>query len=330
MKVIAEYGNEDIAKVYVARMREDDPDSPDKHLVEFVESVQPPLPRDKKWVLIVSSMFGCPIKCKMCDAGGGFSGRLSADEILAQIDHMVRRRFPDGRIPIPKFKTQFARMGEPTLNHSVLDAMKRLPEVYDAPGLNVSLSTVAPSTPVAESFFERLVAVKDRCYPGGRFQLQFSIHTTDQAKRDELIPVKKWSMERIAEYSKGFARPEKGDKKVTLNFAPAVGYPIDPEVIRRHFEPSRFLIKLTPLNPTVRSAEESLASAIDPRDLSSSEELISAFRREGFEVILSIGELEENKIGSNCGQYIQRALKSGTRPSSGYDLERYSLSSNTG
>jgi 23S rRNA (adenine2503-C2)-methyltransferase len=325
MKIIAEYGNDDIAKVYVARMREEDPDSPDEHLVEFVESVQPPLPREKKWVLIVSSMFGCPIKCRMCDAGGGFSGRLSADEILAQIDHMVRRRFPDGRIPIPKFKIQFARMGEPTLNHSVLDAMKRLPEVYDAPGLNVSLSTVAPSTPVAESFFEGLVAVKDRCYPGGRFQLQFSIHTTDQVKRDELIPVKKWSMERIAEYSKGFARLEKEDKKVTLNFAPAVGYPIDPKVIRRHFEPSRFLIKLTPLNPTVRSAEESLASAIDPRDLGSSEELVSAFRREGFEVILSIGELEENRIGSNCGQYVQRALRSSTRPDKSYQLERYDL-----
>ena len=330
MKVIAEYGNEDIAKVYVARMREEDADSSDEHLVEFVESVQPPLPRDKKWVLIVSSMFGCPIKCKMCDAGGGFSGRLTADEILSQIDHMVRRRYPDGSIPMPKFKIQFARMGEPSLNHSVLDAMTRIPEGYDAPGLNVSLSTVAPSTPVAESFFKKLVAVKDRYYPGGRFQLQFSIHTTDQVKRDELIPVKKWSMDKIAEYCRGFARPENGDKKVTLNFAPAVGYPIDPEVIRKHFEPSRFLIKLTPLNPTVRSAEESLASAIDPQDLSSSEELVSSFRREGFEVILSIGELEENRIGSNCGQYIQRALKAETRPSSGYDLERYSLSSNTG
>jgi 23S rRNA (adenine2503-C2)-methyltransferase len=330
MKVIAEYGNEDIAKVYVARMREGDADTSDEHLVEFVESIQPPLPRDKKWVLIVSSMFGCPVKCKMCDAGGGFNGRLTEDEILAQIDHVVRRRYPDGRIPTSKFKIQFARMGEPALNHSVLDAMMRLPEVYDAPGLNVSLSTVAPSTPIAESFFERLVAVKDRCYPSGRFQLQFSIHTTDRVKRDELIPIKKWSMEKIAEYCKHFTRPENGDKKVTLNFAPAVGYPIDPEIVRRHFEPSRFLIKLTPLNPTVRSVEESLASAIDPRDSGSSEELVSAFRREGFEVILSIGELEENRIGSNCGQYIQRALHTGTRPNSSYDLERYSLSSNTG
>jgi len=29
----------------------------------------------------------------------------------------------------------------------------------------------------------------------------------------------------------------------------------------------------------------------------------------GYEVILSVGELEENKIGSNCGMYIQRFLK---------------------
>jgi len=27
-------------------------------------------------------------------------------------------------------------------------------------------------------------------------------------------------------------------------------------------------------------------------------------------VILSIGELEENKIGSNCGQFVQRHLNS--------------------
>ena len=79
MRLVAEYGNEDLAKVYVARMRETG--SPEKTLVEFVESVQPPIPRDKKWVLIVSSMFGCPIKCRMCDAGGDFGGKLTADEM---------------------------------------------------------------------------------------------------------------------------------------------------------------------------------------------------------------------------------------------------------
>jgi len=323
MNVIAEYGNEDLAKVYVARMRESG--TPSRYLVEFVESVQPPIPREDKWVLIVSSMFGCPIRCRMCDAGGDFGGRLTSDEIIEQVRYIVRRRFPDGKVPVPKFKIQFARMGEPSLNPAVLDAMERLPNEFDAPGLNVSISTVAPKSVATRTFFDELLEIKDRLYAGGRFQLQFSIHTTDPAARDDLVPVKKWSFEEIAAYGERFAHPETGDKKVTLNFAPVDGYPVDAAVMRRFFDPERFLIKLTPLNPTVRALESSLASAIDPQDGATSEALVDAFRSQGFDVILSIGELEENRIGSNCGQFIQQALRAHDRPDRSYELERYAV-----
>lgn len=325
MRIISEYGSNDIARVYVAQMREDEGAraNPKRFMVEFVESVQPPIPREQKWVLIVSSMFGCPIRCRMCDAGGEFAGRLTADEILAQIDHMVRLRFPDGRVPTKKFKIQFARMGEPSLNPEVLVAMDRLPCMYDAPGLQASMSTVAPGTKPAREFFEKLITVKERHYAHGRFQLQFSIHTTDVKMRDDLIPTKKWSLGEIAAYGARFAKPDYGDKKVTLNFAPAVGYPIDAELLREHFDPSLFMIKLTPLNPTVRGHEESLRSAIDPHDKRTSDRMVESFRREGFDVVLSIGELEENRIGSNCGQFIQRALNAKERPSESYELDRY-------
>jgi len=316
--------------VYVARMREPrgEKAAPDKFLVEFVESVQPPIPREQKWVLIVSSMFGCPMKCKMCDAGGDFWGKLTADEILAQVGYMVRRRFPDGKANVRRLKIQFARMGEPSLNPAVLDAMTRLPQDYDSLGLNVSLSTVAPKSALAHTFFEKLIAIKDQHYSGGRFQLQFSIHTTDAAGRDDLIPVSKWSFEEIAAYGGRFSNRENGDRKVTLNFAPVKGYAIDAAVMRRHFDPDKFLIKLTPLNPTVRSSEESLASAIDPYDKRSSDELVEAFKKEGYEVVLSIGELEENRIGSNCGQFIQRALQARERPRRSYELDEYLICSN--
>ena len=321
MKVIAEYGQEDLAKVYVAKMRESS--APDKFLVEFVESVQPPIPQNKKWVLIVSSMFGCPIKCRMCDAGGDFGGKLSADEIISQVQYMVRRRYPEDKIPVPKFKIQFARMGEPSLNPAVLDAMERLPKEFDAPGLNVSMSTIAPKSAATSAFFGRLLATKNRLYTDGRFQLQFSIHTTDIAGRDDLMPVKKWSFDEISAYGERFAHPETGDKKVTLNFAPIEGYPVDAAVIREHFDPQKFLIKLTPLNPTVRSKEETLTSAINPGDSKTSDPLVEAFRDQGYDVVLSIGELEENRIGSNCGQFIQRALRAQGRPERSYELERY-------
>jgi 23S rRNA (adenine2503-C2)-methyltransferase len=321
MKIVAEYGDEELAKVYVARMRDDDGSK--KRLVEFVESVQPPIPREKKWVLIVSSMFGCPINCKMCDAGGNYSGALTKEEIISQVDYLVRRRFPDGAVPIPNFKIQFARMGEPSLNPAVIDAMESLPGAYRAPGLHVSLSTVAPDNKKAHDFFEKLIDVKRRHYPKGRFQLQFSIHTTDAEKRDELIPTRKWSFDDIASYAERFSSPDEGDKKVTLNFAPAAGYPIDAKVIREHFDPKMFVIKLTPLNPTVSSHEASLKSAIDPHEEETSAHFVDKFRKEGYDVILSIGELEENRIGSNCGQFIQRALASNGRPERSYALDEY-------
>ena len=47
-------------------------------------------------------------------------------------------------------------------------------------------------------------------------------------------------------------------------------------------------------------------------------EIINALREVGYEVILSIGELEENNIGSNCGQYITNYLREKKSIKSGY------------
>ena len=52
MEIIGYAGREDLAVVYIGRTKEG-------KLLEFVESLQPPLPREKKWVLIVSTLYGC-------------------------------------------------------------------------------------------------------------------------------------------------------------------------------------------------------------------------------------------------------------------------------
>ncbi len=274
------------------------------HLVECVESVQPPLPREKKWVVLVSTMFGCPIGCLMCDAGGYYHGKPSKDEILAQIDFLVDKRFPERDIPCEQFKIQFARMGEPSLNLQVLDVLQELPQRYHAPGLLPSVSTVAPAH--TGRFFDQLIDIKQQYYPGGYFQFQVSIHTTDIALRDRFIPVKKWNFAQIAEYGERFYA--NGDRKITLNFALAHGMPVDPVVLLQFFDPAKFLIKITPLNPTYRARENDLVSYIDPLSGEQKYEIIQALQDSGYQVILSIGETEENYIGSNCGQYLRRHL----------------------
>ena len=317
MDVLEQYGNDNVARVFVAQMRRGDPRS----VVEFVESVQPPMSREEKWVVIVSSMFGCPIGCMMCDAGGNYAGPLTSEEILAQIDECVIRRFPDHKVPSRKFKVQFSRMGEPSLNPAVLEALRALPARFDAPGLIVSLSTVAPVR--ASGFFEKLLRIKEELYRNGRFQLQFSIHTTDLEKRRALIPAETWTFEQIAEYGERFCEPRHADRKVVLNFAPLIGHPIDASKLKEHFDPEHFIIKLTPLNPTIRSMDHEIRSVLQHGSPETSKDIMKAFKDHGYEVILSLGEEEENRIGSNCGQYVQRMLREGRRPKDAYELQRY-------
>ncbi len=310
MKIIAKTGSTDLATVYMADMG-------DGRLIEFVEACQPPHGRDERWILMVSTLFGCPVKCLFCDAGGGYRGKPSADEILQQIDYMVNEWFPNGVVTASKFKIQFARMGEPALNMAVLDALEELPHRYGTASLMPSISTIAPLG--TDAFFKRLIDVKDRFFSGGRFQFQYSIHTTDAALRDKLIPVRKWDFARMAAYGERFHK--RGDRKITLNFALAENSPIEADVLTRHFDPARYLIKLTPVNPTSRATKNNLGSRIDPTRPESADAVARPLVKAGYDVIVSIGEVEENEIGSNCGQYVLNYLESGVAVKDGYTYQ---------
>jgi 23S rRNA (adenine2503-C2)-methyltransferase len=293
MNIVFQTGEEEIATVYVARLKDDS-------LIEFVESTQPPIPRSEKWVLIISTLKGCPIACPICDAGGNYKGILSYDELLGQIDHMITKRFPDKTVPIPKLKIQFARMGDPAFNNNVLTVLEKLPDLYKFDGLLPSISTIAPFG--FDSFFEKLLTIKKQQYMNGNFQMQFSIHSTSFEERRMLIPVKTWSFKQMGDYGKRFFSP--GDRKLTINFAAVKGFPLDPASLLEYFPPDIFLVKLTPVNPTASSIKMGMEGLIKPENMEKNLEIERTFQDAGYETILSIGEIKENAIGSNCGMYV--------------------------
>jgi 23S rRNA (adenine2503-C2)-methyltransferase len=290
MKVIGRTEENDIATVFVAENHEG-------KLFEFVESTQPPLTRHEKWVLIISTLFGCPVKCTFCDAGGRYDGKLSYEELKFQIDYLINTRFPEGYIDSAKFKIQFARMGEPSFNPAVLELLRNIPALYDYRLFLPSLSTIAPVG--TDDFFEELRQIKKELY-SDTFQLQFSLHSTDEKQRDELLPVKKWGFEKIAEFSERFY--DAGGKKITLNFALSQDSIFEPEQLLKYFDPEIFLLKITPVNPTYQAEKNNIKSLITEKN--HHKEIVERAKAAGYGVILSIGEWEENKIGSNCGQYI--------------------------
>lgn len=307
MKVIAKTENKNIATVYIAELK-------DSGMIEFVESIQPPIPIEKKWVLIVSTLCGCPVDCTFCDAGGSYKKKLSEEEIFFQIDYMVTKRFPKKNIETEKFKIQFSRVGEPSFNPAVLDVLEKFHSIYKVKNFIPSISTIAPKG--TESFFERLIEIKKNLYEKN-FQLQFSLHTTDLSKRDEMIPVEKWTFEQIAKYSEKFYQPE--GKKITLNFALAEESPCDAGVLKKYFCPEIFLVKFTPLNPTYKATKNNFISYIK-QDVEYYE-IIENIKDAGYETLISIGEFEENKIGSNCGQYITNINRIGVTTENSYSYK---------
>jgi len=298
-RVVEKRGRDGLAWVYRAQST-----TPPKDEIEFAEALTPPLPAEEKWVLVLSSFVGCPVKCAFCDAGLKPGRKLTADEILAQADILVLGRYPSRLVPVRKFKVQLARVGEPMLNSEALDALCGLPLRYDAPGLLPCVSTMAPCG--SENLFEELLDLRSRVYAGREFQLQFSIHSTDEEFRHRLFGVPAWTLDEIARYGNRFHRP--GTRKVTLNFALVEHSPLDPDVLSKIFSADHFAVKLTPLNPTQSGLRTGLRSAIDPNDPRPAEALAHQLRSLGFETIVSIGDPEENRFGSNCGQMLVSAL----------------------
>jgi 23S rRNA (adenine2503-C2)-methyltransferase len=298
MEVFKKTGTDEVAFVYLAKNKEG-------KIIEFTESKLPQRSIEEKWILTISSLFGCPVSCPMCDAGTWYKGKLSMEEILFQIDYMISKRYPNKKVPCRKFKIQFARMGDPALNDAVLEVLRNLPNLYDAPGLIPSVSTVAPAN--CDQFFDKLLQIKNELYNNGNFQMQFSIHTTDILYRDVCVPIKKWSFKEIATYGEKFFNSK--DRKIVLNFPLSQKGVIDREVLKRYFNPEIFIIKLTPINPTISVAKNHIINAVTKDTYSKIYGLIQELKDYRYETLLSIGALEENEIASNCGFAIQAQTK---------------------
>ena len=296
---VTETGKPEVAVVYVATLKRNP-----EYKIEFVDALDPRYSRDEKWCINVSTQIGCPVGCVFCDATGFFYGNLTKDEIFAEIDSILSTHKDDGSFNTKKLKLHFARMGEPALNPAVLEVLMELPEKYNIPELIPAVATIAPDS---GDWLKQLLEIKRTLFNDGHFQLQLSINSTEPEARDKLMPVKKWDMERLGKYTSEWW--QEGDRKVSLNFALAKEIPVDPKVIAKYFDPKSALIKVTPINPTLRSVEQGVETVIAPEDQDAAFNLINEFERLGFEVIVSIGDSRENEIGSNCGQAARKAFE---------------------
>jgi 23S rRNA (adenine2503-C2)-methyltransferase len=154
--------------------------------------------RSERWMIGVSVMSSCPVRCKFC-ATGQMKGyrNLTAEEIVEQVDFVIEK---NGLNPknSKEFKINYTRMGEPFLN---IENVKKAIEIIDTKYSNSHhyISTIG-------------IKSMDTSFIKDNITLQLSLHSFDENHRDWLIPYKnKMSIEELGQIR------TKSNLKTTIN-----------------------------------------------------------------------------------------------------------------
>jgi len=147
-----------------------------------VESVF--IPEADRGTLCVSSQAGCAVGCRFCATGHqGFSRNLTTAEIVGQLwfaEHHLRARFGLGAEERAIDNVVMMGMGEPLQNYGALVPALRVMLDDHAYGLSRRRVTVSTSG---------VVPMIDRLRTDCPVALAVSLHASDDALRDQLVPL---------------------------------------------------------------------------------------------------------------------------------------------
>lgn len=199
--------------------------------------------RSERWMVGVSVMSGCPVRCKFCATGQMKGYRsLTADEIVDQVLFVVNKNLVSPSNS-KEFKINYTRMGEPFLNiDNVKAAIRRISIIY--PNTHHYVSTIG-------------IKDADFSWIKGNITLQVSLHSLDGSHRNWLIPYK--NKMSIAELGK--IRTE-SNLKTTLNMTLVDENDFCIDTIKHHFDKDKFFIKLSPINPNETSDKNKLGKGV--------------------------------------------------------------------
>lgn len=260
----------------------------------------PMMPLTEKWVITVSTQYGCSMGCNFCDVpkvGPGYNATLNdlQQQLLAGL-HLHPEITWSNRLNV-----HYARMGEPTWNPYVLDHAKWMKDHIDPEyKTHPVVSTMMPARNVwLKTFIHNWMRIKNRLYHG-EAGLQISVNSTNEDERKTMFSGNSLPLHAIEKIMDGIVP---FGRKITLNFAVAE-WEIDPEVLRRYFDPALYIIKLTPMHRTAKATENGIETNGNPTEPYPYEAHKKALESAGYDVLVFIASEDEDKGMITCGNAI--------------------------
>lgn len=268
------------------------------------------MPLTEKWVVTISTQYGCSMNCKFCDVPKVGPGKNATyNDLIGQIGTALSMH---PKITATKrLNIHFARMGEPTWNPDVLQCARDIRKAI-RPYIGRSLVHPVVSTMLPKNnknlipFLQDWIDIKNYDYRGDA-GLQFSINSTDDEQRDYLFSGNSLSLKEISEI--GQLLPDPVGRKYALNFALADDTIIDAEKLADLFSPHKFMVKITPLHKTDACEDNDLKTSGGYDYFTQYKDKERALIKAGFDVIVFVPSYDEDNGLITCGN----AILSGSR-----------------
>ena len=284
--------------------------------IEHVEH-QEMLPLTEKWVITISTQYGCSMGCKFCDVPKVGKGvNATYNDLKNQI--VTGLSLHPEVTNTKRLNVHYARMEEPTWNEEVLHFTYNMRDEL-APCIGDSLihpvvSTMMPkNNRKLESFLSDWMYLKNEVFDGDA-GLQFSINSTSNEERKYMFSGSSLALEDISEIGKRLVMPK--GRKITLNFAVA-NYEVDAERLLELFDPKKFVVKLTPMHKTHTALENGIETDGDYTTMYPYQHIEEDLKKAGFDVLVFIASEYEDLGRITCGN----AILSGTMPECPYEEE---------
>jgi 23S rRNA (adenine2503-C2)-methyltransferase len=260
----------------------------------------------EKWVITISTQYGCSMGCKFCDVPKVGKGTNATEQDLVRQVLTGIKLHPE-ITSTKRLNIHFARMGEPTWNPHVLDATRWFKSHLDPEyRIHPVVSTMMPRrNEWLKTFIHTWMRMKNRLLQG-EAGLQLSINSTSEAERSVMFKGNACSLEEVARVMEGIMP---SGRKITLNFAVA-RYEIDPSILLKHFNPSDYIIKLTPMHKTATALENGIETDGDYTTMYPYKHYEDCLKDAGYDVLVFIASKEEDLGRITCGN----AILSGTMP----------------
>lgn len=267
----------------------------------------------EKWVITISTQYGCSMNCSFCDVPKVGSGiNATYHDMLNQILQSLKLH-PE-ITTTKRLNIHFARMGEPTFNGNVLDVAaclrRNIYDYYD--NISIVHPVVSTMLPKNNRHLYRFLDIwtndiKNKLYEGNA-GLQFSINSTDDKQRNDMFSGNSHTLAEISELGK--LLPEPIGRKYALNFALADDYIIDAEKLVKLFNPNKFMVKLTPLHKTQSCDDNNIVTTNGYTSFTPYIKAETDLKNVGYDVIVFVPSYDEDNGLITCGN----AILSGSVP----------------